>query len=219
MKSTGIPSRVSSPDKFGNTVVPFTVRLPDTFRAVVDRVVITAFGEKMYAELRVDCTDRFVSVVRPDTFRVVADRVVIAAFEENRYPVDRVFWTLAYEIVVTEFEDAIPGATNDEETERDVRDRVVMTAFGEKMYAELRVDCTDRFVSVVRPDTFRVAADRVVMAAFEENRYPADRVFWTLAYEIVVTEFEDMIPGATNAEETERDVRDRVVMTAFGEYR
>ena len=89
--NTGMPLRVMSPDKFGNTVVPFTVRVPDTFRVVVDRVVIIAFGEKIYAELRVDCTDKFIRVVRPDTFRVVADRVVIIAFEEKIYPADRVF--------------------------------------------------------------------------------------------------------------------------------
>jgi hypothetical protein len=35
----------------------------------------------------------------------------------------------------------------------------------------------------------------------------------------VVREFEDVIPGATNDEETERDVKDSVVMTAFGAYR
>jgi len=214
-----MPLRVMSPDKFGNTVVPFTVRVPDTFRIVVDRDVINAFGEKIYAELRVDSTERVVRIVRPDTLRVAVDRVVMIAFEEKIYPAERVFWTLAYEIVVTELEDMIPGATNAEETERDVKDSVVITAFGEKMYAELRVDSTERVVRVVRPDTLRVVADRVVIITFEEKIYPADSVFWRLAYEIVVTELEDMIPGAANAEETERDVKDRVVMTALGEYR
>jgi hypothetical protein len=214
-----MPLRVMSPDKFGNTVVPFTVRVPDTFSVVVDRVVIVAFGEKIYAELKVDCTERVVRVVRPDTLRVAVDRVVMIAFEEKIYPADSVFWTLAYEMVVREFEDVIPGATNAEETERDVKDSVVITAFGEKMYVELRVDWTERVVRVVRPDTLRVVADIVVIIAFEEKIYPADSVFWTLAYDIVVTELEDMIPGAANAEETERDVKDRVVMTAFGAYR